>query len=129
MGTVEPFAGALAGNELAVVRVAVRGNQIRRVSIGTGNNQRRDAHHVCRQTGRHQFLDSFLSRYQHLAAHVTAFFHRGELIFEVNRQRTGFNHRLHQFKRVQDAAKTGFGIGNDRQEVIHIARISWLNTG
>ena len=129
MRTVEPFAGTFAGDELAVVWVAVRRYQIGCVSISTRNNQRRNAHDVGRQTGRHQFLNSFLSRHQNFAAHVTTFFHRCELIFEVNGRCTSLNHRFHQFKRVQDAAKTRFRIGDDRQEVIDIARIVRFNTG
>ena len=33
----------------------------------------------------------------------------------------GIDHRLHQFIRIQDAAKTGFRIGDDRGKVIDIA--------
>ncbi|MPN55416.1 hypothetical protein SDC9_203098 [bioreactor metagenome] len=59
---------------------------------------------------------------------MTTFLHRGQLIFEVNSRCTGLNHRLHQLKRIQYAAKPGFRIGDDWQEVIHIARIVGLNT-
>ena len=33
----------------------------------------------------------------------------------------GLNHGLHQFKRIQHATEPGFGIGDDRREVIHVA--------
>lgn len=74
MRTVEPFAGTFASDELAIVWVAIRRNQIGCVSIGTRNHQRRNTHNVCSQTGCHQFLDSFLSRHRDFAAHVTTFF-------------------------------------------------------
>ena len=75
MGAVEAFAGTFAGDEFAVVRVAVRGDQVRRVRIGTGNHQRRHAEHVSSQTRGNQLLNRFLSRNQHLTAHVSAFLH------------------------------------------------------
>ena len=59
---------------------------------------------------------------------MAAFFHRSQLIFEVNGRCTGFNHRFHQFKGIQYAAKTGFGIRHDRQEIIGITRIVRFNT-
>ena len=127
MSTEEAFTGTLASNKFTVIRVAIGGNQIRRISIGTGNQQGWNARHVSCQTRRDQFLNSFLSWHQNFAAHVTAFFHGRQLIFEVNCRCTGFNHRFHQFKGIQDTAKTGFRIGNDRQEVIDIARIARLN--
>ena len=59
---------------------------------------------------------------------MAAFFHRCQLIFEVYRRCTGRNHRFHQFKGIQHAAETRFRIGNDRQEIINVARIVWLDT-
>ena len=34
--------------------------------------------------------------------------------------RAGLDHGLHQLKRVQDAAKTGFGVGDNRRKVIQV---------
>ena len=127
MSTEEAFVGALAGNKFAVIRVAIGGDQIRRIGIGTSHQQGWNARNVGSQTRRNQFLDCFLSWHQYFTAHMTAFFHGRQLIFEVNCRCTGFNHRFHQFKGIQDTAKTGFRIGNDRQEVIDIARIARLN--
>ena len=75
MSTEEAFTGTLAGNKFAVIRVAIGGDQIRRISIGTGNQQGWNARHVSCQTRRDQFLNSFLSWHQNFAAHVTAFLH------------------------------------------------------
>lgn len=75
MGAIEPFAGALAGDELAVVRIAVRGDQVSRVRIGTGNDQRWHAEHVSSQTRGNQLLNRFLCRNQHLTAHMSALLH------------------------------------------------------
>ena len=61
MSTEEAFTGTLAGNKFAVIRVAIGGDQIRRISIGTGNQQGWNARHVSCQTRRDQFLNSFLS--------------------------------------------------------------------
>lgn len=60
---------------------------------------------------------------------MTALLHRRQLIFEVNSRCTGFNHRFHQLKGVQDAAETGLRIRHDRQEVVDKARIVRLNPG
>ena len=61
MSTEEAFAGTLAGNKFAVIWVAIGGNQIRRIGIGTSNQQGWNARHVSCQTRRDQFLNSFLS--------------------------------------------------------------------
>ncbi|MNN93807.1 hypothetical protein D3C81_2123290 [compost metagenome] len=58
---------------------------------------------------------------------MPTFFYRGQLIFKVDRRRTGFDHRFHQFKRVKHATKSGFGICHDRQEVVDKTRIIRLN--
>jgi hypothetical protein len=55
---------------------------------------------------------------------VAALLHAGQLVFEVHAGRTGVDHRLHQFKRVQHTAEARFGIGNDRREVVDIRRIA-----
>ena len=52
-----------------------------------------------------------------------------QLIFEVNSRCTGFNHRFHQLEGIKDAAKTGFRIRHDRQEIVDKARIVRLNPG
>ncbi|MNV00673.1 hypothetical protein D3C71_908440 [compost metagenome] len=129
MGTIEPFAGALASDEFAIIRIAIRGNQIRRIRISTGDNQRRHTQHIRRQTRGNQLLDRFLRRDQHFTAHMTAFLHGRQLIFKVNCRCTGFNHGFHQLKGIQHAAKARFGIGHDRQEIIHEARIVRFDSG
>lgn len=75
MGTIKPFAGAFTGNELAVVRIAVRSDQVSRIRIGTGNHQRGYAEHVSRQTRRNQLLNRFLGWDKDFPAHVSAFLH------------------------------------------------------
>jgi hypothetical protein len=52
---------------------------------------------------------------------VAALLHRGELVLEVHAGGARLDHRLHQLERVQDAAESGFGIGDDRREVVDIA--------
>ncbi|MOA07596.1 hypothetical protein D3C78_1273030 [compost metagenome] len=58
---------------------------------------------------------------------MTALFHRRQLVFEVHPGSTGLNHRLHQFESVQHATKAGFGIGDDRQEVVGVTFAARLN--
>ncbi|SAI54292.1 Uncharacterised protein [Enterobacter hormaechei] len=128
MCAIEPFAGTFAGNEFAVIRVAVRGDQVRRVRIGTGNHQRRHAEHVSSQTRGNQLLDRFLGWHQHFPAHMPALLHRRQLIFKVNGRCTGLNHGFHQLKGVQHAAETGFRIGDDRQEIVDKTRIVGFDT-
>src|SRR5215469_3302963 len=59
---------------------------------------------------------------------MAAFFRGGKLILEVHAGGPGFNHRLHQFKRVQIAAKTGFGVRDHRrQPVLSILALGVVN--
>ena len=49
------------------------------------------------------------------------FFTDGELVLEVHAGGAGLDHRLHQLERVQHAAESGFGVGDDRREEIDVA--------
>ena len=121
---VETFHRALAGQERLVVVVDVRGDQVGGFRIGAGEQDGRRAGDVGGQTRGGQLGDVFAGRHEHLAAHVAALLHRGELVFEVHARGAGFDHRLHQFERVQHAAETGFGVGHDRREVVDVAFVA-----
>ena len=117
-GFVEAFHGALTGAERAVVGIHIGGQQVGGFGIGTRHDQGRHPHHVGRQTGRGQFFHRLAGGHQHLAAHVTALLHRGQLVFKMHPCGTGFDHRLHQFECIEHAAETGFGIGHDRLQIV-----------
>jgi hypothetical protein len=70
------------------------------------------------------FSTCFARRHQHLAAHVAAFLHRGQLVFEVDAGAPGVDHRLHQLEGVEHAAEAGLGIGDDRREVVDVAGVA-----
>jgi hypothetical protein len=53
---------------------------------------------------------------------VAAFFHRSQLVLEVDARGTRFDHRLHQLEGIEDAAKACFRVGNDGREEIHFPR-------
>ena len=42
-----------------------------------------------------------------------------QLVFEVNASRARFDHRFHQLEGVQRAAKSSFGVGDERNEPAH----------
>ncbi len=115
MGTEEAFRRALAGDEGAVIRIAIGSQQVGRIGVGAGDHQRRHAEHVGRQARGDQFLDRFLRGHQHFAAHMAAFLHRRQLVFKVHPGGAGGDHRFHQLEGVQHAAEAGFRIGDDRQ--------------
>ena len=50
---------------------------------------------------------------QNLAAQVTAFLFRRQLVFEMDARGTGLDHRLHQFVCVQHAAKSRLRVGHE----------------
>ena len=118
---VETFDRALAGAERLVVVVDVGRHQIGRFGVGAREQDRRHAHAIGREPRGDQLLDRFARRHQHLAAHVAALLHRGELVLEMHAGGARIDHRLHQLERVQHAAETGFGVGDDRREVIDVA--------
>ncbi|VUM29317.1 hypothetical protein PGKDCPLP_04299 [Stenotrophomonas maltophilia] len=119
-GLVEALDSALAGGERPVVAVDVAGQQIRGFGIGTRHQQGRHAQHVGSQARGIELLDRLAGRHQHLAAHMAALLHRGQLVFEVHASGTGLDHRFHQFERIEHAAETGFGIGHDRLQEIDV---------
>ena len=120
LGTVEAFDGALAGAERLVVLVHIGGQQVGSFRVGTGDQHGRHAHHVGSQTRGDELAHGFTGRHQNLAAHVAALLHGGQLVLKVHAGRTGLDHGLHQFERVQHAAETGFCIGHDRGEEVDV---------
>src|SRR5690606_25598654 len=81
---VEPLRGALACAERPVVVVHVGRQQVGGLGVGAGDDQGGHAAHVRGQARGDQFLDRLAGRHQHLAAHVAALLHRGQLVLEVH---------------------------------------------
>jgi hypothetical protein len=121
--------GTLASHERLVVRVAVGSQQVGSVGVGTGQDDGRYTGNVSSQTGSGQLLYGFLGRNQHLAAHVAALLHGGQLVFEVHAGGACFDHALHQFVGVQYAAETGFGVSHDWREVVDVAFVARVLAG
>jgi hypothetical protein len=115
---VEALGGALAGQELLVVRVVVAGQQVRGFRVGARNHEGRNTRDVRGQARRHQLVDGFVGGHQHLAAHVPAFLRGGELVFEVHAGRAGANHGLGQLEGIEVAAETGLGIRDDGRQPV-----------
>ena len=82
---------------------------------------RRHAHAIGGKPRGDELVDRFARRHEHLAAHVAALLHRGELVLEVHARGAGLDHRLHELERVEHAAEAGFGIGHDRREEVDVA--------
>jgi hypothetical protein len=120
----KPFDGALAGAERLVVGVHVAGDQVGGFGVGAGDDQGRHAHHVGGEARGDQLGDGFARGHEHLAAHVAALLDGGELVFPVHAGGAGFDHGLHQFEGVEHAAEAGFGVGDDRGEVVEIAFVA-----
>jgi hypothetical protein len=57
---------------------------------------------------------------------VAALLDRSQLVFPVHTGGTGADHGLHQFESVEHATKAGFGVGDDRREVIDVALVAGL---
>ena len=86
-----------------------------RATISVGTPQ-----HVGGQARGDQLLDRFARRHQHLAAHVAALLHGGELVLEVHAGGAGLDHRLHQLEGIEHAAEAGFGVGDDRLQAVDV---------
>jgi hypothetical protein len=63
-------------------------------------------------------------RHEDLAAQVTAFLFRRELVFEMHAGRACFDHRLHQLVGIERAAEPGLGIGNDRRHPVSVVALA-----
>jgi hypothetical protein len=116
--TEEALGSPLTGNKCVIAWIDVTREQMSAVGIGARHDQRRYAHHVGRQTSSHQLLDRFGSRYENLAAEMSALLCGGKLVFEVNASGARLDHGFHEFKGVQGAAKARFRVGHDRSEPI-----------
>ena len=115
---VEPLRGARPGEERLVPLVHVRGQQRGRVRVGARDHQRRHAAHVGGQPGGVQRLDVLAGRDEDLSAQVAALLLGRELVLPVHPGRTRRDHGLHQLVRVQHAAESGFGVGDDGRQPV-----------
>jgi hypothetical protein len=69
--------------------------------------------------------DVLAYRHQDLAAQMTAFLFRRELVLEMHAGRAGLDHRLHQLVGVERAPEPGLGIGNDRRHPVSVVAIAF----
>jgi hypothetical protein len=116
----EALFGLLARDERLVGRIDVARDERRGIGICAGDDQRRNAQEVGRETRRDEVADRGLGRDENLAAEVAALLLRRELIFEVDARGAGFDERLHDLVHVERAAEAGFRIRNDREIVIDV---------
>ena len=98
--------------------IAIAGDQLRSIGIGSRDQDRRNVENIRSEARCDELLDRFPRRHQNLAAHVSAFLGRGQLIFKMNGGRAGFDHALHQFKCVQNSAEACFRVRHDRQHPV-----------
>ena len=112
----------LAGEERPVAFVDVAGHQVGRQRVGPRDQDRGHVHHVGGQSRGIEGPQELRRGDEHLAPHVPALLLAGELVLEVHARRAGFDHRLHDLERVERAAETGLGVGDDRREVVACRR-------
>ena len=124
---IKALCGALASQEGFVVVVVVAGQQVGGLGIGSGYHQRWHATDIGRHARGDELLASLGRGHQHLAAHMTTFFDRGELVFPVHACSARADHGLHQLERVEYATKTGLGIGDDGGKVVDVALVAGIN--
>ena len=119
---VEALGGALAGlDERAIALVDVARQELRAVGVGPRDEDRRNARHVGREARSDQRANERARRDEHLAAHVAALLLARELVLEVNAGGARLDHRLHQLERVERAAESRLGVGDDRREPVALA--------
>ena len=114
----KPSGGALAGQELAVALVDVRGDQLGALGVGAGDEQGRHAADVGGEPGRVEVADMGLGRDQHLAAEMAALLLGGELVLEMDAGGARLDIGLHDLEAVQRPAEAGLGVGDDRHEPV-----------
>ena len=90
--------------------------QLGRLGVGAGDDQRRRAHHVGGEPRGIEVADMRGGRDQHLAAEMAALLFRRELVLVVDAGRARLDERLHDLEGVERAAEAGFGVGDDRRE-------------
>ena len=117
---IKAFDGTLAGDEGLVVLVDVGSEQVGGVGIGACYQQGRHAGDVGGEARGVQLVHRFARRHQHLAAHVAALLHRGQLVLEMHAGGARLDHRLHQLECVQHATETSLGVGHDRHQPVHV---------
>ena len=62
MNAEEPFSRPIAGEEFTVSLINVTGQQVRAVSVGSRQDERRHAHYIRRQPRRYELLDGLAGR-------------------------------------------------------------------
>jgi len=86
--------------------------------VGPRDQDRGHVHHVGGQSRGIEGPQELRRGDEHLAPHVPALLLAGELVLEVHARRAGLDHRLHDLERIERAAETGLGVGDDRREVV-----------
>jgi hypothetical protein len=109
-----------SGEERLVPRVRVARQQASAVRVRPGDDERRHAHDIGGEAGRDEFLDELARRHDDLPAEMAALLGGRKLVLEVDGGRTGVDHGLRDFKRMERPAKAGLRIREDRREPIAV---------
>ena len=105
---VEAFRrAAVRDDEGAIPLVHIRGDELRGLGIGAGDDECGDAHDIGRKTCGRETALMLGRRKQNLAAEMAALLPRRELILERIRRDARFNIGLHDLEDVERAAEAG----------------------
>mmetsp|Transcript_13080 Transcript_13080/g.21367 ORF Transcript_13080/g.21367 Transcript_13080/m.21367 type:complete len:479 (+) Transcript_13080:190-1626(+) len=109
-------------NKRMIPPVHVRIQQRRRLGVRPRDDDQLHAQHVRRQPRRDQSIGVFPRRYQHLPAHVAAFFRAGFLILEVYPGGARLDEELDEFHYGGEASVAGVAVGDHGGEVVDLGR-------
>ena len=119
LDAVEALAGAgFAGKEWLVGGIDVAGDELGAVGVSAGDEDGGHVADVGGEAGGDEFVDRFLGGDENFAAHVSALLGGAELVLEVDRGGSAFDHSLHQLEGVEGSAESGFGVGDQRSEPV-----------
>ena len=104
----------LAVEERNIHRIHIAGNQLCAVGVGARDQDGGNIENIRCQPRCNKFLHRFPRRDQDFTPHMAALLRGGQLILKVNRRSPCLNHRLHEFKSVERAAKPCFRVGHNR---------------
>ena len=105
-------------DERAIALVDVAREELRAVGVGARDDDRRHAHTSAARRAATSVRMNWRRGDEHLAAHVPALLLARELVLEVNARGARLDHRLHELERVERAAESGLGVGDDRREPV-----------
>src|SRR5438128_6472836 len=117
---IEALRSTFSRHELMIPRIHIVRQELRSLSIRPGNQNSWNTHHIRGKASGDECPDKLSRWNQYLTTEMSTLLLAAELVLIVDGGGSGFDHSLHQFKRVKNSTKSGLCISNYRCKPINV---------